>query len=74
MARWEVRSLLDHGLRLRTACEFEPLDEDGVPELADAEALASEIRALIDGGLSELADSDELPMVVRWSGGKKRSK
>ena len=74
VARWEVRSLLDHGLRLRTACEFEPLDEDGVPELADAEALASEIRALIDGGLSELADSDELPMVVRWSGGKKRSK
>ena len=74
VARWEVRSLLDHGLRLRTACEFEPLDEDEVPELADAEALASEIRALIDGGLSELADSDELPMVVRWSGGKKRSK
>ena len=74
VARWEVRSLLDHGLRLRTACEFEPLSEDGVPELADAETLASEIRALIDGGFSELADSDEAPMIVRWSGGKKRSR
>ena len=74
VARWEVRSLLDHGLRLRTACEFEPLNDGGVPELADAETLASEIRALIDGGFSELADSDEPPMIVRWSGGKKRSK
>ena len=63
VARWEVRSLLDHGLRLRTACEFEPLHEDGVPELAEVETLASEIRSLIDGGFSELADSDELPTV-----------
>ena len=74
VARWEVRSLLDHGLRLRTACEFEPLRADGVPELADAETLASEIRDLIDGGFVERADSDEAPMVVRWSGGKKRTK
>ena len=74
VARWEVRSLLDHGLRLRTACEFEPLHEGGVTGLADTETLASEIRALIDGGFSELADSDEPPMIVRWSGGKKRSK
>ena len=74
VARWEVRSLLDHGLRLRTACEFEPLREGGVPELADAESLESEIRDLIDGGFAELADSDEAPMIVRWSGGKKRTK
>lgn len=73
VARWEVRSLLDHGLRLRTACEFEPLRDDGIAGLADAETLASEIRTLIDGGFSELADSDEEPMIVRWSGGKKRS-
>ena len=74
VARWEVRSLLDHGLRLRTACEFEPLHEGGGTGLADTETLALEIRALIDGGFSELADSDEPPMIVRWSGGKKRSK
>lgn len=74
IARWEVRSLLDHGLRLRTACEFAPLHEDGATELPDAETLASEIRALIDGGFAELDDSNEPPIIVRWSGGKKRSK
>ena len=74
VAHWEVRSLLDHGLRLRTACEFEPLNYDRVTELADAETLASEIRSLIDDGFSELADSSEPPLVVRWLGGKKRSK
>ena len=74
VARWEVRTLLDHGLRLRTACEFEPLDDGSVTELASVEALASEIRGLIDGGIPELADSDEPPLAVRWSGGKKRSK
>ena len=39
IARWEVRSLLDHGLRLRTACEFEPVSHDNVAEVADAETL-----------------------------------
>lgn len=73
VARWEVRSLLDHGLRLRTACEFEPLDGDGAAGLADAEALASQIRALVDEGIPELADSAEPPMIVRWSDRKKRS-
>ena len=74
VARWEARSLLDQGLRLRTACEFEPLHEDGVPELTDAETLASEIRDLIDGGIPELTDADQPPLEVRWSGGKKRTK
>ena len=74
VARWEVRSLLDRGLRLRTACEFEPLNGADAVELADVETLASEIRALADNGFSELADSSEPPIVVRWSGGKKRSK
>ena len=73
VARWEVRTLLDQGLRLRTACEFEPLEADSVADLAAAEALATEIRGLIDGGIPELADSDEPPLVVRWSGGKKPS-
>ena len=74
IARWEVRSLLDHGLRLRTACEFEPVSHDDAAEVADAETLTSEIRNLVDSGLSELAESSEPPLVVRWSGGKKRPK
>ena len=74
VCRWEVRSLLDRGLRLRTACEFEPLDDESAARIADAETLADEIGGLIDAGFPELAESDEPPLVVRWSGGKKRSK
>lgn len=74
VARWEVRTLLDSGLRLRTACEFEPLHDDETIELADSETLASEIRALVDRGIPELGDTAEPPMIVRWSDGKKRSK
>lgn len=74
VARWEVRSLLDRGLRLRTACEFEPLGEDGTAGLDDADTLASQIRALVEQGIPELADLAEPPMVVRWADRKKRSK
>ncbi|MDE0267693.1 MAG: type I-U CRISPR-associated RAMP protein Csb1/Cas7u [Acidimicrobiaceae bacterium] len=74
IARWEVRSLLENGLRLRTACEFEPLNETGTIGLADTETLASEIRGLIDGGLPELADSDEPPLIVRWVSKKNKKK
>lgn len=74
VARWEVRTLLDSGLRLRTACEFEPRHGSEMIELADGETLAYEIRSLVDRGIPELTDSAELPMVVRWSDGKKRSK
>ena len=74
VARWEVRSLLDSGLRLRTACEFELLNDDGVAGLDDADTLASQIRALVDQGVPELAESAEPPMIVRWSDRKKRSK
>lgn len=74
VARWEVRTLLDSGLRLRTACEFEPRHDSQTIELADGETLASEIRALVDRGIPELGDSAEPPMTVRWSDGKKRSK
>lgn len=74
VARWEVRSLLDRGLRLRTACEFEPMNEDGAAGLDDAVTLASQIRALVEQGIPELADSAEPPMTVRWADRKKRSK
>ena len=74
VARWEIRSLLDRGLRLRTACEFEPLNQHDLAKLGDTEELASKIRGLIDNGLPELADSDETPLVVRWASGKKKRK
>ncbi|WP_419854409.1 type I-U CRISPR-associated RAMP protein Csb1/Cas7u [Candidatus Poriferisodalis sp.] len=74
VARWEVRSLLDSGLRLRTACEFEPRHDDQTIDLADSETLASEIRTLVGPGIPELRDLAEPPLIVRWSDGKKRSK
>ncbi|MDE0117067.1 MAG: type I-U CRISPR-associated RAMP protein Csb1/Cas7u [bacterium] len=73
IARWEVRSILDLGLRLRTACEFEPINDGDLAGLADIDALASEISDLISGGVDELQDSDGSPLVVRWSDRKKRS-
>ena len=73
IARWEVRSLIDHGLRLRTACEFEPLGDDDAAGLGSTEELTREIRDLIDGELPELDDQSEHPLVVRWSD-KKRKK
>ena len=73
IARWEVRSILDLGLRLRTACEFEPINDGDPAGLADVDALSSEISDLISGGVEELQDSDGSPLVVRWSDRKKRS-
>lgn len=73
IARWEVRSILDLGLRLRTACEFEPIADGHLAEIAAIDALASEISDLISGGVDELEDSDDPPLVVRWSDKGKRS-
>ena len=67
LALWEVRSLLDRGLRLRTSCDLEPISEPTVPSL---ESLSTE--------LSELSTklSDELhrgePFTVKWVGGSKK--
>lgn len=77
IAMWEVRSLLDSGLRLRTACDLdvadgEIVDQSGEP-LADLPALDAEVRRLVGacGGLL----GDGSPVEVAWSGGSsKKSK
>jgi CRISPR-associated protein Csb1 len=71
IALWEIRSLVEEGLRLRTACDLVPsddLDDLALPPLADLE---SRIRAGID---SLPADIDPSPIEVLWVGGKKRKK
>lgn len=77
LARWEIRALLDGGLRLRTACDLavvkpEITDRDGtaLPSLTDLEVelgrLIGECRDLVGDGR---------PIQVVWSGGaKKRTK
>ena len=73
IARWEVRSLLDRGLRLRTACEFESIDNEGTAGLAETDALERQIRDLISSGVDELDGADATPLEVRWPDKKKRS-
>ena len=72
IAQWEVGSLLDHGLRLRTACEFTPVDDNGITESFNTQILHSKIREIIDRGLPELSDNGQSPLVVRWPDRKKK--
>ncbi|MFV0407992.1 MAG: type I-U CRISPR-associated RAMP protein Csb1/Cas7u [Propioniciclava sp.] len=76
IARWEIRTLLDGGLRLRTACDFLPVsaahtDKAG-NELPSADVLAAAIREGIAATASEREGSAVLDAV--WNGGGKKSK
>lgn len=75
IARWEIRSLLDAGLRLRTACDLmplaEPAERDGTP-LPPAEELHEEIRRLV-GECSDLL-GDGAPIEVSWPHVEKQSR
>lgn len=66
LARWEMRALLDGGLRLRTACDLLPSDPAAVdrvlPPLAD---LAKEVRVLVGACADELGGGEALEVV--WS-------
>ncbi len=69
IALWEVRTLLDQGLRLRTACDLDPID---VPDdLPSADDLEAKVRA----GVSACADmlGTGGPLDVVWTRPKKGS-
>lgn len=73
IARWEIRGLLDGGLRLRTACDLEATEDDvrdrggtPLPPIADLEA---DIRRLVPDCTDLLGDG--APIEVVWGGGKK---
>lgn len=74
IARWQIRTLLDGGLRLRTACDLEPIAETFQDRsgdlLPDSGTLADRIRAGI-GKCRDLVDGGG-PIEVIWSGGKAR--
>ncbi len=74
-ALWEIRSLIDGGLRLRTACDLaangEVIDRSGVP-LERLDSLEGRLRQLIPEVVGELGL--EAPLRAQWSGGKKKSK
>jgi CRISPR-associated protein Csb1 len=73
IALWEIRSLLDGGLRLRTACDLAPAtavtDRSGAP-LPPRDELAAALRGLI-GRCAELL-GDGAPIQAVWNLGKKK--
>jgi CRISPR-associated protein Csb1 len=69
IALWEVRQLLDSGLRLRTACDFAISDPSQVT-LPTSEDLEARVRTDIDG-CGALIESP-VPLTVTWAGGKKK--
>jgi CRISPR-associated protein Csb1 len=77
VARWEIRRLLDGGLRLRTACDLVPLDEGPVTDrngeaLASAKVLEGEIRRLVAASASLLGAGGLIEVV--WSAKKAPAK
>jgi CRISPR-associated protein Csb1 len=73
IVRWEIRSLLDVGLRLRTACDLAPIspviaDRQG-EELPSASALAQRIEELVPACSDLLGDG---AIEVIWNGGAKK--
>lgn len=76
LAQWEIRGLLDGGLRLRTACDLAPADgsvrdRDG-RELPPFDELTAQVRSGI-AACADLLGGGE-PITVVWGGGKKKAK
>lgn len=70
IARWEVRSLLDGPLRLRTACDLEVSGEVDA-ELGSVDDLEAEIRAGVKACADDLGAGG--PIEVTWEPNKKNS-
>ncbi len=76
IARWEIATMLDGGLRLRTACDLvavasQIVDRSGEP-LPAVEELDIEVRRLV-GECGDLVGNGE-PLEVMWGGGKSKGK
>lgn len=72
-ALWEIRSLLDGSLRLRTACDLTLVGDvqavRGSAELPSRDALSVRIKELVPQCADLLGDGE--PLTVHWAGGKK---
>jgi CRISPR-associated protein Csb1 len=72
IARWEMRSLLDGGLRLRTACDLVAADPASVDQvLPPLDDLARQVRQLIGQCRDELGSGGSLDVV--WSAKKAKA-
>lgn len=69
LALWEVRSLIEGGMRLRTACDLEPVDSSALDASLPE---AAELEDRIGTGIASSADlmPTKGAIDVIWSGGK----
>jgi CRISPR-associated protein Csb1 len=72
IALWEIRSLIDRGLRLRTMCDLQPKsDPEGLAPLAD---LNAELRSLVESLGDEVGNGSVTTVVWSTGSGKKKAK
>ena len=71
LALWEVRFLIEGGMRLRTACDLEPVDSSALDDLPGTPELEDRIGA----GIASSGDlmPTKGPIEVIWSGGKAKT-
>lgn len=69
LALWEVRALLQSGLRLRTACDLAPVDDRIVARAGSELPSISDLEADIRSGIGACADQLGAggPIEVRWT-------
>lgn len=74
-ARWEIRSLLDHGFRPRTGCDLEIADHSALDGLPSLDTLTKQLRSLIDQCDQDgCFGSDKRPLTVVWDRAKSSKK
>ncbi|MFI1582992.1 type I-U CRISPR-associated RAMP protein Csb1/Cas7u [Embleya sp. NPDC020630] len=76
LAQWEIRQLLDNGMRLRTSCDLEPVSEikanPHTEALLEADVLDERLRELVAATAKNLNTCGAL--TVAWRDGKAAKK
>jgi CRISPR-associated protein Csb1 len=72
IALWEVRALLDGGLRLRTMCDLTPSGDGQIVGLPAAKELSDEVSQLATTLADQLNNGETL--TVTWGGGSGKKK
>ncbi|MGH8870668.1 MAG: type I-G CRISPR-associated RAMP protein Csb1/Cas7g [Acidimicrobiia bacterium] len=72
IALWEIRSLLEGGLRLRTACDLFPVTDELVDQSTATVPSVAELDEQIRGLIGEIGHAD--PLEVEWSPERKGRK
>ena len=76
IARWEIAALLAEPLRLRTACDLEPVSDEFIDRSGEALASLESIDAEVRAGITACADllGGGGPIEVRWASAKREKK